>query len=65
MPVEIKPFQAITEDMAQDYGEAERTVDWWRRAMAAFYQGAAARRDAAFADHTALIWEWFAVVRRL
>jgi uncharacterized protein YhfF len=63
--VEIKPFQAITEDMAQDYGEAERTVDWWRRATAAFYQASAARHGAAFADHTTLIWEWFAFVRCL
>jgi uncharacterized protein YhfF len=41
--VEIKPFQAITEDMAQEYGEGERAVDWWRRTMAAFYQASAVR----------------------
>jgi uncharacterized protein YhfF len=63
--VEIKPFRAITEDMAQDYGEGERTADWWRRAMRGFYQASAIRHDAAFANETSLIWEWFAVVRRL
>jgi uncharacterized protein YhfF len=50
--VEIKPFQAITEDMAQDYGEGERTAVWWRRAMRGFYQASATRHDAAFTDDT-------------
>jgi uncharacterized protein YhfF len=63
--VEIMPFRAINEDMARDYGEGERTVDWWRRAMGEFYRTSAARHGAAFTDDTALIWEWFAVVRRL
>jgi uncharacterized protein YhfF len=63
--VEIMPFKAITEDMAQDYGEGERTADWWRRAMGVFYQASATRDGAAFTDDTPLIWEWFAVVRRL
>ena len=60
--VEIMPFQAINEDMAQDYG---RTADWWRRVMGEFYQTSATRHGAAFTDDTALIWEWFVVVRRL
>ena len=63
--VEIMPFQAITEDMAQDYGEGERTADWWRRVMGQFYQTSATRHGVAFTDDTALIWEWFVVVRRL
>lgn len=50
--VEIKRFQAITEDMAQDYGEGERTVVWWRRAIRGFSQASATRRDAAFTDDT-------------
>ena len=29
--VEIMPFQAITEEMAQAYCEGERTANWWRR----------------------------------
>ena len=63
--VEIMPFQAISESMAQAYGEGERTADWWRREMGAFYRASAARHGAAFTDDTLLIWEWFAVVRRL
>jgi hypothetical protein len=34
--VEIISFKAITEDMAQDYGEGERTVDWWRSPLSSF-----------------------------
>jgi hypothetical protein len=30
-----------------------------------FYRTSAARHGAAFTDDTALIWKWFAVVRRL
>jgi hypothetical protein len=63
--VEIMPFKAITEDMAQDYGEGERTADWCRRAMRVFYRASATRDGAAFTDDTLLIWEWFAVMRRL
>ena len=63
--VEIMPFQAITEDMAQDYGEGERTADWWKRVMGQFYQTSATRTGVVFTDDTALIWEWFVVVRRL
>jgi uncharacterized protein YhfF len=63
--VEIMPFKTITEDMAHDYGEGERTVGWWRRSMGAFYQISATRHRAGFTDDTPIIWEWFAVVRRL
>jgi ASCH domain len=41
--VEIMPFGAITEEMARAYGEGERTVEWWRRVMGAFYRASAAR----------------------
>ena len=63
--VRIMPLQAITEDMAQDYGEGERTADWWKRVMGQFYQTSATRTGVVFTDDTALIWEWFVVVRRL
>ena len=43
--VEIMPFGAITEEMASAYGEGERTVEWWRRVMGAFYRASAARRN--------------------
>ena len=63
--VEIMPFQAINEGLAQDYGEGDRTADWWRRVMGKFYQASAARHSVAFTDDTPIIWEWFVVARRL
>ena len=63
--VEMMPFQAINQDLAQAYGEGERTADWWRRVMGEFYKTSASRHGAAFTDDTVLIWEWFVVVRRL
>lgn len=63
--LEIMPFGAITEEMARAYGEGERTVDWWRRVMGAFYQASATRHGVALTDDTPHIWEWFALVRRL
>ena len=63
--VEIMPFGAITEEMARAYGEGERTVEWWRRVMGAFYRASAARHREVLTDDTSLIWEWFIVVRRL
>ena len=63
--VEIMPFGALTEEMARAYGEGERTVEWWRRVMGAFYRASAARHCEVLTDDTSLIWEWFTVVRRL
>jgi uncharacterized protein YhfF len=63
--VEIMPFGAITEEMAYAYGEGERTVEWWRRGMEAFYRASAERHNAVLTDDTLLIWEWFTVVHRL
>jgi uncharacterized protein YhfF len=63
--IEIMPFGAITEEMARAYGEGERTVEWWRRVMGAFYRASAARHNAILTDDTPHIWEWFTVVHRL
>jgi histidinol-phosphate aminotransferase len=65
MRVEIMPFGAVTEDMARAYGEGERTVQWWRRVIGAWYRASAMRHGAVFTDDTPIIWEWIAVVRRL
>jgi len=61
------PWAILLEARECGLGAADMflTVDWWRRTMAAFYQASAARHGAAFTDDTALVWEWFAVVRRL
>jgi uncharacterized protein YhfF len=63
--VEIMPFGSITEEMARAYGEGERTVEWWRRVMGAFYSASAVRHNAILTDDTSHIWEWFTVVHRL
>lgn len=61
----VMPFNAVTDEMAHDYGEGDRTVEWWKRAMRAFYERSAMRHGADFTENAPLIWEWFAVVRRL
>jgi uncharacterized protein YhfF len=63
--VEIMPIGAITEEMARAYGEGERTVEWWRRVMGAFYSASAAHHNAILTDDTPHIWEWFTLVLRL
>ena len=63
--VEVLPFGAVTEDMACAYGEGERTVEWWRRAMGKFYRVSATRQGATFTEDTPLLWEWLGVVHRL
>ena len=55
--------KTLTSSPFWDY--RERTVSWWRREMGAFYQASAMRHGEALTDETLLIWEWFAVVRRL
>ena len=63
--VEIIPFREIDEDFACAYGEGNRTLEWFRTEMGAFYRDAALRNGKRFSDDTPLICEWIAVVRRL
>jgi uncharacterized protein YhfF len=56
-------FGVITNDMAEAYGEGERTVEWWRREMDSFYGERLALSEAILTDDTPLLWEWFAVTR--
>lgn len=63
--VEAMPFGAVDAAFAHAYGEGRRTLDWWHRAMGAYYRDSAARHGAAFSERTAIICEWIAVVRRL
>jgi uncharacterized protein YhfF len=63
--VEILPFGAVTEEMARAYGEGDRTLEWWRRVMGAYYQASATRHGAVLTDETPHIWEWLIVVGRL
>lgn len=63
--VEVIPFRDIDEDFAYAYGEGERTLEWFRLEMGAWYRAEALRHGERFSDDTPLICEWFAVVRRL
>ncbi|WP_304622077.1 ASCH domain-containing protein [Roseomonas cutis] len=62
--LEVLPFGAVTEEMARDYGEGDRTLAWWRRAMGEFYRASAARAGEALTEGTPLLWEWLDVRRR-
>jgi uncharacterized protein YhfF len=63
--IEIMPFGSVDEDFARAYGEGDRTLDWWRSELGAWYRASAARHGAVFSDDTPIICEWIAVVRRL
>jgi uncharacterized protein YhfF len=63
--VEVMPFSAVTDDLARAYGEGFLTAAAWREEIGAWYRDGAARHGAPFTEETPIIWEWFAVVRRL
>jgi uncharacterized protein YhfF len=63
--VEIMPFGAVDEEFARAYGEGDRTLDWWRSEIGAWYRASATRHGEDFSDDTLIIGEWIAVVRRL
>jgi histidinol-phosphate aminotransferase len=63
--IEIMPFGSVDEAFAHAYGEGDRTLAWWRVEIGAWYREAAARHGQNFSDETAIICEWFAVVRQL
>ena len=63
--VEIMSFGAVDAEFARAYGEGERTLDWFRSEMGAWYREAAARHGEIFSDDTPIVCEWFTVARRL
>ncbi len=63
--IEIMRFGAANAELARDYGEGPRTLEWWVRVIGGFYRDSAARHGVAFSDDTDIICEWFAVVHRL
>jgi uncharacterized protein YhfF len=63
--VEIMPFGSADENFARAYGEGDRTLDWWRSEIGAWYRASATRHGEDFSDDTLIIGEWIAVVRRL
>jgi uncharacterized protein YhfF len=63
--VEVKPFGAVNADFAFAYGEGDRTLDWFRSEIGAWYRGEAARHGKSFSDDTPIICERFTILRRL
>jgi uncharacterized protein YhfF len=63
--VETMPFGAVDEGFARAYGEGDRTLNWFRSEMGAWYRERAARHGQHFSCDTPIICEWIAVVRRL
>ena len=63
--VEIMPFKSVDEDFARAYVEGDRTLDWWRSELGAWYRVSAARHGEEFSYDTPIICEWIAVVKRL
>jgi len=63
--VEIIWFGLIDENFAWSYGEGQRTLEWWRSEIGAWYRASAARHGVSFSDDTPIICEWISVVKRL
>jgi uncharacterized protein YhfF len=36
--VRIRPFEAVDERFAYDYGEGDRTLEWWKRELWTYYE---------------------------
>ena len=63
--VEIMRFGSVNAELARDYGEGPRTLEWWVRVMGDYYKASAARHGVLFSNDTEIICEWFRVVHRL
>ena len=63
--VERCRFGDVTEELAQAYGEGERSLAWWRREMGEYYRCIAEASGQPFGDDTVLYIERLAVARRL
>ncbi len=63
--IEIMPFGLVDEAFARAYGEGDRTLEWWRSEIGAWYRESATRHNEDFSNDTLIIGEWIAVVRHL
>ena len=63
--IEITRFGSVNAELARDYGEGPRTLDWWMKAMGEYYRTSATSHGVAFSEDTEIICEWFTVVHRL
>jgi uncharacterized protein YhfF len=57
--VAVTAFGAIDDAFAFHYGEGDRSLDWFRAHIGAWYREEATRYGVEFDDETELICEWF------
>ena len=58
----VKPFSAIDDEFARDYGEGDRSLAWWRRVMMTYYSEIAEQLGKHPSEDMLLICERFRVV---
>ena len=61
--IAVTAFGDIGKAFAFDYGEGDRSLDWFRSHIGAWYRLDSASHGAEFDDKTELICEWFEVHR--
>jgi uncharacterized protein YhfF len=60
--VEIKGFNEVDQQFAYDYGEGERTLEWWREAMWGYYEAVCRRIGKSPVEDMLLLCERFRVL---
>jgi len=60
--VDILPFQDVGEDMAEDEGEGDKTLEWWRAAHLAYYERECVKEGCVFEVTEEIVCERFKVV---
>ena len=63
--VRLVRFRDVTDEMAKAYGEGQRTIEWWQRAIGDWYRTKATRDGQDFDENTEILWESISVVLRL
>jgi uncharacterized protein YhfF len=58
----IKPFYAVDEEFAHDYGEGDRSLAWWRSVMLTYYSAVADQLGKRPSEDMLLICDRFKVV---
>ncbi len=63
--VEHCRFGDVNEELAEAYGEGDRSLAWWRQEMGDYYRRMAEASGQQFDDNTLLYIEWLSIARRL
>jgi uncharacterized protein YhfF len=60
--IRILPFNEVDEAFAADYGEGERTLQWWKEHLGAYYARECAARGWTFSAEMPLVCKRFRVI---